>query len=466
MTVKKHDLLKIEIEKMAFGGKGIGRVDGFVVFVKGGVPGDRVAATVIKKKKDFAEAVLEEVLTPSQDRTEAPCPYFGYCGGCQWQHVRYERQLAFKRAHVEESLRHIGGLDHVLVHDTIPSENRFGYRNKMEFSFSDRRWLLPEEMGKAGVEDDFALGLHVPGNFSKVIDMDMCLLQREAGNGILREVKRLARESGLGVYGLKSHKGFWRFVTIRYSTAFDQWMVNLVTSGEQPEILLRLARTLMDSNGQVISVMNNITGKKAAVAVGEREVVLAGQEHIFDRIGPYRFQISANSFFQTNSLGAQKLYQTVVDFGGFQGNETVLDLYSGTGTIPIFLSSRVRNVVGLEIVESAVQDARKNCDRNEVRNCRFVCGDIRTTMPSLDFTPDVLVIDPPRAGMHKDVLKGIMELSPERIVYVSCNPTTMARDLSQMTENYEVVEIQPIDMFPQTYHIESVAKLRHRKKGG
>ena len=465
MKVRKHDILKLSIDKMAYGGRGIARLDGFVIFVKGGVPGDRLTAQVSKKKKDYAEARMLELLAPSPERVQAPCPYSGYCGGCQWQSVRYERQLDYKKEHIEESMKHIGALKEVIVRDVVPSENEFAYRNKMEFSFSDRRWFLPHEMDRREAEGGFALGLHVPGTFHKVIDMDACLLQKEKGNEILQEVKKYTRDCGIPVYGLKTHEGFWRFLAIRYSTAFDEWMVNLVTSEERLEVVQPLADALVRKFGQVKSIVNNITGRKASIAVGESEIVLAGQRHIEDRIGPYIFQVSANSFFQTNSLGAQKLYQTVVDYAQLKGNEMVLDLYSGTGTIPVFLASRVQAVTGIEISETAVQDARKNCKGNSIDNCRFICGDIREKLPAITHKPDVLIIDPPRAGMHKDVLARVLALSPEKIIYVSCNPATMARDIGQMIQNYQVVEIQPVDMFPHTYHIEAVAKLRHRKKG-
>ncbi|MBW1901338.1 MAG: 23S rRNA (uracil(1939)-C(5))-methyltransferase RlmD [Deltaproteobacteria bacterium] len=465
MKVRKRDILELSIDKMAYGGQGIARLDGFVIFVKGGMPGDRLTAQVFKKKKDYAEARMIELIEPSPDRVQAPCPYSGYCGGCQWQSVRYERQLDYKKEHIEESMKHIGALKDVVVRDVVPSENKFAYRNKMEFSFSDRRWFLPQEMDRRETEGGFALGLHVPGTFYKVIDIDACLLQQERGNEILQEVKEYVRGCGIPVYGLKTHEGFWRFLAIRYSTAFDEWMVNLVTSEERPEAVQPLADALLRKFGQIKSIINNITGRKASIAVGESEIVLAGQRHIEDKIGPYTFQISPNSFFQTNSPGAQKLYQTVVDYAQFKGNEMVIDLYSGTGTIPVFLASRVQAVTGIEISETAVQDARKNCKENSIDNCRFICGDIREKLPAITHKPDVLIIDPPRAGMHKDVLARVLALSPEKIIYVSCNPATMARDIGQMIQNYQVVEIQPVDMFPHTYHIEAVAKLRHRKKG-
>jgi len=277
-------------------------------------------------------------------------------------------------------------------------------------------------------------------------------------------VQGYVRNCGVPVYGLKSHKGFWRFLTLRYSTAFDEWMVNIVTSEEREDIVRPLAEALCDRVDNIKTVVNNINSKKAAIALGEREIVLSGDGYIRDRIGPYNFQISANSFFQTNSTGAEKLYQKVVEYACLTGSETVIDLYCGTGTIPIFLSDLAKEIIGMEIAESAIIDADKNCKTNKVDNCRFVLGDIRERLSGIELKPDVLIIDPPRAGMHKDVLAGVMDMATDSIVYVSCNPTTMARDLGHMTRDYEVVEIQPVDMFPHTYHIEAVAKLVRRKK--
>jgi len=509
--MRKGDILDLTIDRVAFGGQGVARLDGLVIFVKGAISGDRVRALIFRKKKAYAEARIQELLVPSPDRIEAPCPYFGICGGCQWQCVTYERQLEYKRGHVEEALSHIGSLSGIKVHDPIPSEKRFGYRNKMEFSFSDRPWLpYPplskarcEEIGstgphvipaKAGIQDSekdlrgldsgfhrsdvktaissqlqgqrwgFALGLHLPGTFDKIIDVDACLLQQEQGNKILLEVKRLAGESGFPPYGIKSHKGFWRFLALRHSAYLDEWMVNLVTSEMKSEVVLPLAQRLTALFSNVKTVVNNTTARKASIAVGEKETVLSGDGILQDRIGASFFQISANSFFQTNTLGAEWLYGKVAEFAELKGGETILDLYSGTGTIPIFLARSARRVIGMEIVESAVLDARRNCRANGIENCEFVLGDIRENLAFLTLQPEVMVIDPPRAGMHQDVLARVLEIGSKKIVYVSCNPATLARDLGQMQENYHIVQIQPVDMFPHTYHIECVAKLERKSK--
>lgn len=462
MAVKKGQTIELEIDQIAFGGKGLCRVDGMAVFVDQAVPGDRVAARIVKKKKSYAEARVLELIAPSTFRVKAPCPYSGICGGCKWQFLDYERQLIYKRRHVQEALEHIGLIQNVRVHPTIASARVFGYRNKMEFSCAERRWLLPEEMGLDDVDTGMALGLHVPGTFYKVLDIEACLLQPGVGNRILSDVRRYIRKSPLPVYGLRSHEGFWRFLVLRHSAALDQWMVNIVTASEDLAQVQPLADQLMETYDTVVSVVNNITTRRSGVAVGEREILLCGEAVIVDHIGGYAFELSANSFFQTNTLGAERLYDTARAYAGLTGKETVVDLYCGAGTIAIYLADMAEAVIGLEIADSAVVDAQRNCLRNDVHNCRFISGDIRYTLEQIGTRPDVMIIDPPRAGMHQDVVQQVLAIAPEKIVYVSCNPATLARDIALLKEAYHVAEVQPVDMFPHTYHIESVARLLKR----
>jgi 23S rRNA (uracil1939-C5)-methyltransferase len=459
MKIKKGQLFEVDITDVAFGGRGLARLDGLAVFVDQAIPGDRATIRIYKKKKNYAEARVVELIESSPYRIKAPCAYSGFCGGCKWQFLVYDQQLIYKRQHVLESLEHIGLIKDVVVHPTIPSEIIFGYRNKMEFSCADKRWLLPDELDRDDIDRDFALGLHVPGTFHKVIDTRQCLLQPDLGNQLLGEVRAHMRSSGLPVYGLRSQEGFWRFLVLRHSVAYDQWMVNIVTAAEDLQAVQPLADRLVDDYPQVVSVINNVTARKAGVAVGEFEHVLAGTGVIADRIGDLEFEISANSFFQTNSRGAGLLYDTVKTFAGLTGDEMVLDLYSGTGTIPILMSAFCREVLGIEIVESAVADAQMNCRKNGVTNCTFIQGDIRESLSRIKNRPDVLIIDPPRAGMHKDVVEQVVELGVERIVYVSCNPATLARDIGMMGDGYRLIEVQPVDMFPHTHHIEAVARI-------
>jgi 23S rRNA (uracil1939-C5)-methyltransferase len=345
----------------------------------------------------------------------------------------------------------------VVVKPTMRADRVFGYRNKMEFSCAERRWLLPEELGRQDIDVGMALGLHVPGTFQKVLDIGACLLQPDLGNQILCDVRDYIKASPLPVYGLKSHAGFWRFLVLRHSVAYDQWMVNIVTASEDRGQVQPLADMLAERYPAIVSVVNNISARKAGIAVGEYEILLRGRPVILERIGKFEFELSSNSFFQTNTLGARHLYDTVKHYAGLSGNQDVLDLYCGTGTIAIYLASDAREVIGLEMVDSAVEDGRRNCKRNSIDNCRFVLGDIRRTLPELVIRPDVMIIDPPRAGMHADVVQQVMVLAPRRIVYVSCNPATLARDMGFLKEAYRVVEVQPVDMFPHTFHIEAVA---------
>ena len=464
MKIKKGQLLELEVYGIAFGGKGIAKVNGLTVFVEKAVPMDHVLARIVKKKKQYAEARVDNLNKPSPFRVTPRCKYSGFCGGCKWQFLHYDKQLEYKQQHVVDSIERIGQIYDVPVHPTIPSPEIFEYRNKMEFSCSDRRWLLPEEMGKSDIDQNFALGLHVPGTFYKVLDTRVCLLQPELGNRILEDVRKFIRLSGVPVYGLRSHIGFWRFIMLRHSKAYNQWMVNIVTSKEDQRTVQALASQLVKTYPEIVSVVNNITSRRAGVAMGEYEILLSGQPSIRDKIGKFEFEISANSFFQTNTQGAQRLYDTIKEYANLSGEETVVDLYCGTGAIAIFLSGSAKTVIGIEIAESAVNDSMNNCRINRISNCRFVLGDIKDKLAEFTVTPDVMIIDPPRAGMHKDVVCKILELAPTRIVYVSCNPATMARDFGMLKENYRVLEVQPVDMFPHTYHIESVARLDKRQK--
>ena len=462
MPIKKGRLYELKITDIAFGGKGLARVDGFAVFVDQAIPGDLVSARITKKKKNYAEARVDALVEPSPFRIKPPCPYSGFCGGCKWQFLKYDMQILYKQQHVLDSIEHIGLIKDVPVHPTISSGTIFGYRNKMEFSCSDKRWLLPEEMGEDDIDKGFALGLHVPGTFNKVLDTRTCLLQPELGNLILDDVRTFMKNSDAPVYGLRSHVGFWRFLMLRHSAAYDQWMVNIITAEENRDVVQPLADSLMKKYSKIVSVVNNVTSRKAGVAVGEYEIPLAGALRLKDKIGRFEFEISANSFFQTNTAGAKLLYDIVEKYANLTGTETVVDLYSGTGTIAIYLSDYSNKIIGLEIIESAVSDAENNCRLNNVSNCRFILGDIKDSLLQITDRPDVMIIDPPRVGMHKDVVKQVIEIAPQRIVYISCNPATMARDVNMMKENYRIVEVQPVDMFPHTYHIEAVAKLERR----
>ncbi len=459
MAIKKRKTYELEIIDLAFGGKGLAKPDGFPVFIDRCVPGDLVFVKITKKKKSWGEGKLIKILEPSSLRKEGRCAYCNFCGGCKWQQLPYELQLEYKKRHVTDSLAHIGGLKDARVLDVLPSEFIYEYRNKMEFSCSSQRWLMPDELADETIKKGFGIGLHVPGTFDKVIDIKQCEIMPSMGNKILEDVRTFIKESDLPAYHLRSHEGFWRFLMLRHSVALDQWMVNIVTSGKNIEVVTELGQKLAAAYPNISSIVNNITDSKSGVSTGKEEILIHGQDHIIEKLGDFQFKISANSFFQTNTRACETLYAKVQEYAGLTGSETVLDLYSGTGTIPIWLSKHAKKIYGIEIVSSAVVDARENVRLNEIDNCEFFEGDIKDVLGQVPEKPDVVIIDPPRVGMHKDVVGQVLAHSPDKIVYVSCNPATLARDLEMLSTRYAVLEVTPVDMFPHTYHIESVALL-------
>ena len=468
--MNKGDILEFEIEKYAFEGKGIARIDTenssgkkFIVFVNGAYPGDIVKARLKKIKKSYAEAIAEEIVALSPQRITPKCKYFGTCGGCRQQDLSYEQQVIYKQQQVEEAFRQ-NGLKDFLTEKIIPSENIFYYRNKMEFSFSDLRWLTEEEIKSDGkIERDFALGLHIPKSFDKVLDIDECFLQSEVSARILNFTRDFFKQKNTSIYSTKTHTGYLRNLVIRQSAHTNDLMVNLVTSLEDENLLKEYSSDLKVNFNEITTIVNNINLKKAAIAVGDYEKIFLGSGYIYDKIGAYKFRISANSFFQTNTLQADKLYQTALDFAELKGNEIVYDLYSGAGTISIFISGKAKEVYGFESVESSIFDANENLDINEIKNIKFFQSDLyKSFLPVANSLPkpDVIILDPPRSGMHKNTVDDVIKLSPGKIVYVSCNPTTQVRDIKLLTEDgYNLIKIRPVDMFPHTLHIENVALL-------
>lgn len=458
--VKRSGEYELQVEKLAFGGAGISRVENYVIFVKGAVPGDLVYVKIQKRKPAFAEARLLSIIKPSTLRVKPPCQYFEWCGGCTWQNLTYEDQIKHKKEIVIESFKHIAGIDNIKVESLLAAEKPFAYRNKMEFSFSDRRWLLPNELNMKHIDRDFALGLHVPGTFDKILQIDNCMLQSNSANQILLYIKNYILKTKLQPYGIKSHEGFLRFLVIRESSYDGSIMINLVTAYEQTELLKKLAIELIQRFPEVKSVVNNINSRLAQIAVGEKEIVLAGDSFIQEKLGKHIFNISANSFFQTNTMQAKRLYDKVMEFAELKGTEEVWDLYCGTGTITIFLAEQAKEVIGFELADTAVNDAKLNAESHGINNANFIAGDLLYKLQELDEKPDVIVTDPPRSGMHAKVVDYICKLRPEKIIYISCNPSTLARDVSVLKDVYKIEIAQPVDMFPQTYHIETVVKLK------
>jgi 23S rRNA (uracil1939-C5)-methyltransferase len=469
---KRGDELLLEITDAAFEGKAIARHEGMVVFVENAVPGDQVIAKLLKIKKSYAEAKVVCVERPSPLRVEPRCKYFGTCGGCKWQNIEYAAQLRFKQQQVVDSFERIGGFSDLNVLPIIGSENIFYYRGKMEYSFSDKQWYTSAQVENAPIADpvpQIFLGLHVPQRYDKVLDITECQLQSEVSNRVLNFTRAFARANNLSVYDSHTDSGYLRFLVIRESKKTKELMVNLVTRSDETEILRRYTAELLAECPEVTTVVNTVNLKKAQIAFGEIEKVYHGDGSIEEKIGKNHFVVSASSFFQTNAEQAEKLYRTAKDFGELKPTDVVYDLYSGTGSIALFIADAVKEVVGIESGESAVHDAEKNAAENNITNCRFLLGDLKDRLTKdtewmvAHPTPDVLVIDPPRSGMHPKVVEEILTLAPERIVYVSCNPATQARDVQLLcAEKYRLMKLQPVDMFPHTYHIENVALLHTR----
>ena len=473
--LERGAVVRLEVTGAAFEGKAVARMEGFVVFVKGAVPGDIVNARIVRKKKQFAEARVVEVLQHSPHRVSPRCKHFGVCGGCKWQHVDYTSQLQWKQEHVLESFQHIGGFDQPEIPPIIGADEIYFYRNKMEFSFADQQWLTEfsnadlrlaiEQQSEIGNrKSEIFLGLHVPQRYDKVLDLEECFLQSEVSTKILHFTREFARRENLPVYSSKTDSGYLRFLVIRQSRRTDELMVNFVTFEDRPELVREYAAELSSAVPGITTVVNTINSRKAQIAYGEKENVVTGKGVIHEMLGNRQFSISAGSFFQTNTRQAERLYEVARTFAGFRKGDTVFDLYSGTGTIALFVADAVSHVVGIESVESAVRDAERNARLNGVENCSFVMGDLKEKLTRESEwmksypRPDVLIIDPPRSGMHPDVVDAIVKLGVPRIVYVSCNPATQARDAKMLcSSRYTLRKLQPVDMFPHTYHIENVA---------
>jgi len=464
----------LEMQDYAAGGKSLAKVDGRVVFVPWTVPGDRVRARITKVRKGYAEAALLDLLEASSRRIDPPCRFFGSCGGCKWQQAPYGEQLAFKRRQVIDAMMRIGGFEEPDVKETIGSKEEYFYRNKMEFSFG-ARWLEEKEHRKdresgGDAEGAIALGLHPSGTYFKVIDIDRCWLQSETSNRILAGVRRFTRERRLTYYSTRTHTGFLRNVVIREGRQTGDLMLNIVTSEHRADLMHDLTGKILEEVPEITTVVNNVTGRKSQVAVGETERVYHGPGHITERLGNKVFRISANSFFQTNTEQAEQLYSVVQRVADLRQSDVVYDLYCGTGSIALFLSDGVCRVVGVETVEAAVLDARNNAGLNSVSNCTFVAGDLKDMLTrQADWMaaagrPDVVVVDPPRSGLHPAAAAALPLLGARTIVYVSCNPATQARDLRILCAGgtYGIGCIQPVDMFPHTDHIECVVALNVR----
>jgi 23S rRNA (uracil1939-C5)-methyltransferase len=450
---RRGESLSLSIEDLAFGGEGVGRADGYVIFVPGGIPGDRVRVRLDQARSRFGRGVIESIEQPSPDRVEAPCPYFGRCGGCRLQHVAYPAQLAWKAKQVADVLERLGGVTGFELRPIIGAPEIYGYRNKMEFTVTRG----------AHVHDQVVVGLHEANRYDSVLDVDRCLLQSDAMNALLDETRRFFVEQRLSIYDQESGEGLLRFLMLREGRRTGEVMVNVVTAAPAVSELAPLPDRLRSRTPETSSVVMNVNPKKASVAAGVEEHLLGGRDHVREQLGGLTFQISANSFFQTNTVQAERLFAVVLEAAELGGGETVFDLYAGTGAISLLLARRCHRVYGIEVAQAAVDDAGRNAAANGIDNCVFLAGEVRFVLPSLiaqGVSAEVVVADPPRAGFHPKALHALVRLGPSRIVYVSCNPATLARDLGELVQSgYRLRWVQPVDMFPHTPHIEAVARL-------
>ena len=456
--LKRGQEIKLKISDLAFGGKGISKKNELVFFVKDAIPNQEVIAKISKIKKKYAEAYSIDTLKDSTDQVNPLCEHFKWCGGCTTQQLDYQKQLYYKQKQVSDILNKIGGEKNLDVNTIIGCENTFFYRNKMEYTFSGIPWYIGDES-----YDDVIIGLHVPKRFDKILNINKCHINHEVFNDILEISKEVAVKEKMIPYHVRKHTGFLRFLVIRIGIHTNEVMVNLVTAGYKPKIIKPIVDELIDRIPNIKSIVNTINNQKSNIASGTSKL-LYGDEYINEKIGDYTFKISANSFFQTNSYQVKTLYDYIIKTADFKKSDIVYDLYCGTGTIGIYISSFVKKVYGIEIVKDAIKDAKFNAKKNNIKNIFFYDSDIKdffTNQNTKIDKPNTIIIDPPRPGLHPNVIKDIIILSPSKIIYVSCNPSTQARDVKTfLEEGYKICDIQPIDMFPHTPHIECILTLK------
>ncbi|MGB5359930.1 MAG: 23S rRNA (uracil(1939)-C(5))-methyltransferase RlmD [Eudoraea sp.] len=448
-------------------GKTIGKApDGRVIFISNAVPGDVVDVQTTKKRKAYFEGVGIKFHTLSDKRTEPVCEHFGTCGGCKWQHMGYQHQLYYKQKEVENNLRRIGHLEIPEISPIIGSEQKYFYRNKMEFSFSDSRWLTPEEINsKNEITDKNAIGFHIPGMWDKILDIKKCHLQSDPSNDIRLEIKKYAQSNELSFFNPRNQKGLLRTLMIRTSST-KEIMVLIQFYDDDENKRNGLLNHLKDKFPQINSLLY-VINRKGNDTIYDQEVYChCGKEYIYEQMEGLKFKITAKSFYQTNSQQAYELYKVVRKFAGLNKTELVYDLYTGIGTIAQFVAAEAKKVVGIEAIPEAILAAETNAQENGIDNVTFFSGDMKNILNdefvAVNGRPDIIITDPPRDGMHKDVVRQILEIAPEKIVYVSCNSATQARDLELMKEAYQIKKIQPVDMFPQTHHVENVVLLEKR----
>lgn len=466
---RKHIVLpSVSITGIADRGKGVGRTpDGLVVFVEDAVPGDVVDVYVQKKKGGFAEGVVQQYIQLSPKRVEPFCEHFKVCGGCKWQYMAYEDQMAEKQQVAYDALLRIGKLQVGTLLPIIGADNTTYYRNKLEFTFANKRWLLKEELHNPDIDAAHALGFHRAGFFDKIVDVQHCWLQAEPSNTIRNAVREITIEQGLDYYDARRHVGFMRNLLLRLTSSGACMVVVSVGYNDQDMIRRLLDAILERFPTEITTLVYNVNTKKNDALFDLDMIPYFGPGYVIETLGDVQFKIGPKSFFQTNSAQAKKLYDVVVDFAELSGTENVYDLYTGTGSIALYVAKYCKHVVGIEEIPEAIADAEENKTLNGIENATFYAGDVKNVLTP-EFVakhgkPDLVITDPPRAGMHEKAVRFLLDLAAPRIVYVSCNPATQARDLQWLSEKYDTVKARPVDMFPHTHHIENVALLVRRE---
>ena len=465
-------LQNIHVIDIAEEGKGVGKTDDLVIFIDKAVPGDIVDVELMKKKRNYYEARIKTLVKPSDLRTQPFCQHFGTCGGCKWQHMTYDAQLQFKQKSVTDALTRIGKVDVAGIEPILPSKETTYYRNKLEYTFSDKRWLTLEDMASEETMEMNALGFHIPGRFDKILDIEHCYLQADPSNTIRNELRNYTLSQNLSFYNLKNHEGALRNLIIRTSTTGELMVIVVFAFVSESEIEGTMA--FLNTRFPEITSLLYIVNQKKNDTIFDQDIhIFAGRDYILesmpsptDSSKDLKFKIGPKSFYQTNSGQAHELYKITREFADLKGHELVYDLYTGAGTIANFIAADVKKVIGLEYVPTAIEDAKINSQLNEITNTRFFAGDMKDLL-NTEFVikhgrPDVIISDPPRAGMHQDVVKCLLEIEAAKIVYVSCNAATQARDIALLTEKYDVSRIRPVDMFPHTQHVENVVLLTLR----
>jgi len=480
MRQKRKDLPvfeKILITDAGAEGKAVARVNDRVVFIPFAIPGDVVDVQVTKQRKNYYEGRVIRIHSMSDKRIDPICSHFGTCGGCRWQNMRYEEQLFFKQKQVDDHLRRIGKFTEFELLPILSSEQTTFYRNKLEYTFSNRRWFTRDEMNSDDLKTDEsgrrnALGFHIPGMFDKVLDIQTCYLQQEPSNSIRLALKAYALERGLSFYDVMNWTGFLRNVIIRTSIA-GEIMVILIVRDNKPKEIFAMLDHLISLFPAITSLYYVVNQKKNDSLYDQEFILYKGEPVIFERMPAFRegdpellFRVGPSSFFQTNSAQAARLYHIAAEFADLQGDELVYDLYTGTGTIASYVARYVKEVVGIDTVEPAIRDAELNADANGIKNARFIAGEVEKVLNTSFFKkygkPNLIITDPPRSGMHEKVVMAILEAAPEKLVYISCNSSTQARDIALMKEHYDLIKSQPVDMFPHTHHVESIALMKRK----